>query len=70
MLKKGNLAAHTRCRLPLLPSGPDGIYGGVLHKTQFSTHSGEHFFANSDPHSGFLPCCSGLQVTRHRWLPA
>lgn len=35
-LKPGTLTAHADFRLPLLPSGPDGVHGSSLRKTRFS----------------------------------
>src|SRR2546427_11800619 len=38
-LRPGNLAAHASARLPLLPSGPDGVHRLTLRETWPSTPS-------------------------------
>ena len=58
-LGPGSLAAHEKHRLMLLGSPPDMVHGFPLRETGSSTLLT----------AGIHPCCSGLQVTGHRWLP-
>ena len=69
-LGPGKLAAHEKHRLMLLGSPPDMVRGFRCAQTGSSTRA----LPESDDTEHILnprirPCCSGLQVTRHRWLP-
>ena len=61
-LQSGDLAAHASARLPLLPSGPDGVHVLTLRKTQLSSPLIRGRPYKNKPRSGIQPCCSGLQV--------
>ena len=68
-LRNGTLAAHAAIRLMLLGSPPDMVHGTALRKTKSSTPLTWVRRSNTHPQSGIHPCYSGLQATRHRWLP-
>ena len=68
-LRNGALAAHAAIRLMLLGSPPDMVHGTALRKTESSTPLTRVRRYSTHPPSGIHPCCSGLQVTRHRYLP-
>jgi len=69
LLGNGNPAAHGKIRLMLLGSPPDMVHGFPLRGTDSSSPLilvGQYI---AHPRAGIHPCCSGLQVTGHRWLP-
>ena len=69
-LRPGTPAAHTNLCLVLLSSEPDTVHSAVLHRTQPSSPSDIAPDAtDTDLSKGIKPRCSGLRVTRHRWLP-
>ena len=68
-LGPGKLAAHEKHRLMLLGSPPDMVRGFPLRETGSSTLLTGVRRHRTYPQSGIRPCCSGLQVTGHRWLP-
>ena len=69
-LRSGAPAAHTNLCLVLLSSEPDTVHSAVLHRTQPSSSSDIVPDAtDTDLSKGIKPRCSGLRVTRHRWLP-
>jgi len=68
-LKTGCLAAHVRFRLMLLGSPPDMVHEFTLRETGSSSLLIRSCQYIASPGAGIHPCCSGLQVTRHRWLP-
>ena len=68
-LRNGNLAAHRVDCLVLLGSPPDTVHRALLRKTKSSTPLIWVRRHNTHPPSGIPPRCSGLRVTRHRYLP-
>ena len=68
-LRNGTLAAHAAIRLMLLGSPPDMVHGTALRETKSSTPLTWVRRSSTHPRSGIHPCYSGLQATRHRWLP-
>ena len=68
-LRTGTLTAHEKHRLMLLGSPPDMVYGFPLRETGSSTLLTGVRRHMTDPMLGIHSCCSGLQVTGHRWLP-
>jgi len=68
-LGSGSLTAHEMHRLMLLGSPPDMVHGIPLRETGSSsplTGGRQH---TTNPLKGIHSCCSGLQVTGHRYLP-
>ena len=65
----GTLAAHEKHRLMLLGSPPDMVHGFPLRETDSSTLLTGVRRHMTNPRLGIHSCCSGLQVTGHRWLP-
>src|SRR5205814_6540293 len=61
-LGSGAPAAHDDCRLPLLPSGSDGVRGPALHRTQSSTPRHARCDRDAGPREGIQPRWSGLRV--------
>ena len=53
----------------LLGSPPDMVHGFPLRETGSSTLLTGVSRHRTVPKMGIRPCCSGLQVTGHRWLP-
>ena len=53
----------------LLGSPPDMVHGSTLRKTESSTSLTTVRRHITYPETGIHPCYSGLQATRHRWLP-
>jgi len=53
----------------LLGSPPDMVHGFPLRETGSSTLLTGVRRHMTDPMLGIHSCCSGLQVTGHRWLP-
>ena len=68
-LGNGCLAAHRVDCLVLLGSPPDTVHRALLRKTKSSTPLIWVRRHNTHPPSGIPPRCSGLRVTRHRYLP-
>src|SRR5712692_8621767 len=61
-LRSGLPAARDGDRLPLLPSGPDGVHGPTLHRTRPSTPRDAHRIRDAGPREGIQPRWSGLRV--------
>ncbi len=61
-LGSGTLAAHRAPHVPLLPSGPDGVGGILLRKTQPSTPLAGPRPHKALPRTGIRPRYSGLRV--------
>ena len=61
-LRVGTLAAPRPIRLPLLPSGPDGVHSDLPRKTRPSTPAAREWSKAGSPWGGVLPRCSGLRV--------
>ena len=68
-LESGCPAAHGKHRLMLLGSPPDMVHGFPLRETDSSTLLAGVRRHMTNPKLGIHSCCSGLQVTGHRWLP-
>ena len=68
-LRSGSLTAHEKHRLMLLGSPPDMVHRFSLRETGSSTLLTGVRRHKALPPRGIRPCCSGLQVTGHRWLP-
>jgi len=61
-LRPGRPTAPEGGRLPLLPSGPDGVHGPSLRGTRPSTSSDGVGGGDRRPRPGIQPRCSGLRV--------
>jgi hypothetical protein len=61
-LQPGRPTAPEGGRLPLLPSGPDGVHGPSLRGTRPSTSSDGVGGGDRRPRPGIQPRCSGLRV--------
>jgi hypothetical protein len=61
-LQPGRPTAPEGGRLPLLPSGPDGVHGPSLRGTRPSTSSDGVGCEDRRPRPGIQPRCSGLRV--------
>src|SRR5712692_11530993 len=61
-LRPGFTAARDGDRLPLLPSGPDGVHGPRLHRTRSSTPRDARRTRDAGPREGIQPRWSGLRV--------
>ncbi len=61
-LQPGRPTAPEGGRLPLLPSGPDGVHGPSLRGTRPSTSSDGVGGEDRRPRPGIQPRCSGLRV--------
>ncbi len=61
-LGPGAPAAHDNDRLPLLPSGSDGVRGPPLHRTRSSTPRHARCDRDAGPREGIQPRWSGLRV--------
>jgi hypothetical protein len=55
-------AARSDDRLPLLPSGSDGVHGPFLHRTRSSTPPRACRIRDAGPREGIQPRWSGLRV--------
>nr|AGS53234.1 hypothetical protein [uncultured bacterium contig00102] len=53
----------------LLGSPPDMVREFALRETGSSSPLIEGWQYTANPGAGIHPCCSGLQVTGHRYLP-
>ena len=62
LLRPGFSASPGGTRLPLLPSGPDGVHRPPPRRTQSSTPLGRTVLPRSAPREGIRPRCSGLRV--------
>ncbi len=61
-LGSGLPAARSDDRLPLLPSGSDGVHGPFLHRTRSSTPPRVNRIRDVGPREGIQPRWSGLRV--------
>src|SRR5947209_6254346 len=61
-LQPGRSMAPRACRLPLLPSGPDGVHRAPPHRTRLSTLDRPAVAAKPGLERGIRPRCSGLRV--------
>ena len=61
-LRPGTPAAHARARLPLLPSGPDGVHRLPPRRTWPSTPLATRHSHDRGPRAGIQPRYSGLRV--------
>jgi hypothetical protein len=61
-LQPGRPTAPEGGRLPLLPSGPDGVHGPSLRGTRPSTSGDGVGGGDRRPRPGIQPRCSGLRV--------
>src|SRR4029077_10698154 len=61
-LGSGLPAARSDDRLPLLPSGSDGVHGPFLHRTRSSTPPRAWRIREAGPREGIQPRWSGLRV--------
>ena len=62
LLRPGLPASPGGTRLPLLPSGPDGVHRPPPRRTQSSTPLGRTVLPRSAPREGIRPRYSGLRV--------
>src|ERR687896_1093348 len=61
-LQPGCPAAPDGDRLPLLPSGPDGVHGPTLRGTRLSTSGSVVVGERGGPRPGVQLRCSGLRI--------
>src|SRR5579859_5303161 len=61
-LKPGCSTAPRACRLPLLPSGPDGVHRAPPRRTRLSTSDRPAVVGRPGLEYGIRPRCSGLRV--------
>src|SRR5439155_632177 len=61
-LGSGLPAARDDARLPLLPSGSDGVRGPAVHRTRSSTPRHARCDRDAGPREGIQPRWSGLRV--------